>query len=104
MVKSNQIREYFSLKGYKLPQHGHNLNHHIYKFCKDIREKQINLIKEAKSNGIRFNSTLDEWSSSRKRRYLNVNLHFINNDGKRIYINLGMIFIKKNPLHCRVCT
>lgn len=98
MVKSNQIREYFSLKGYKLPQHGHNLNHHIYKFCKDIREKQINLIKEAKSNGIRFNLTLDEWSSSRKRRYLNVNLHFINNDGKRIYINLGMIFIKKT--HC----
>lgn len=95
MVVSRQIRKQFASNGYTLPKKGSSLNHHVFKFVDHIKEKYRILISEAKKKGSRFNITLDEWSSRQKRRFVNLNLHFIDDQNELCYLNLGMIYVKK---------
>lgn len=95
MIKSRQIRAHFASQGYTLPTKGANLNHHVFKFADEVKENIRSRLEKCKENGTKFNITLDEWSSKQKKRYVNVNAHFIDNENSRQYINLGMIFVEK---------
>lgn len=98
MVNSRQIRDLYKTKGYDLPIKGSNMNHHLFKFVDSIKEEYKCRIVDAKNAGVRFNITLDEWTSNQKRRFVNLNLHFINDKDAREFINLGMIYVKR--AHC----
>lgn len=57
--------------------------------CTETEEK----IAKLKSQGKRFSATLDEWTSLKNVRYLNVNVHYTNESGELDHINLGLIRI-----------
>ena len=84
--KSKFIRESLSAKGLRLPSWDSdimNLIHHEY----DDIQKQIKTEIEMKLKGdFRFSVIMDEYTSVRCRRYMNINIHCQNN-----VINLGLI-------------
>ena len=51
------------------------------------------MISSLKKTGNKFSATLDEWTSLKNVRFINVNIHFIEKESKR-FINLGMVRIK----------
>lgn len=53
------------------------------------KQEYINFFDKAKSKGDKFSITLDEWVSSRQRRYMNINAH--DKDGKTF--NIGLVRI-----------
>lgn len=60
-----------------------------YDIAKKDTKERIQMLKE---EGTKFSSTLDEWTSLKNVRYLNVNLHY-NCDGSTTSINLGLLSI-----------
>lgn len=50
-------------------------------------------IKVMKSKNTKWSITLDEWTSMKSHRYLNLNIHFQNDDGENFCENLGLIRI-----------
>lgn len=90
VTNSAFIKESLKARGYTLPNHNTsvmNLVHTFYETAREQTKAEIEKLKEVK-----FSATLDEWTSLKNRRYLNVNLHSI--DGK--FFNLGLIRIKKS--------
>lgn len=88
--KSEFIRRAFSKEGFKLPKHQNDIMKLLKKYYNDIKvkvtEKLTSMCKERKMFGI----TLDEWTSRKNHRYMNINLHGPSGD----VINLGLIRIK----------
>lgn len=73
-----------------LPKNQSGMMKLILNFYKQTKEVTINKIKKLIDEGKLFSTTLDEWTSLKNFRYLNVNLHY--NDQKTSHhINLGMI-------------
>lgn len=90
IAKSSFIRDSMKSRGYELPHSSHNImSNHVMKFFEQAKRETIDRIKELREEGKRFSMTLDEWSSIRNRRYLNVNLHT-----NQALFNLGLIRIK----------
>lgn len=90
VTKSTFIRESLSAKGYSLPRDNSSVMamvHEFYDVAKQQTKEQIAKQKETK-----FSATLDEWTSLKNQRYLNVNIHAAN--GK--FYNLGLIRIKNS--------
>lgn len=54
----------------------------------------INKIEIMKRRGQKFSISLDEWSSARNIRYLNINVHYGTVRGDCKHINLGMVRVK----------
>ena len=89
ICKSLFIRESLSARGFQLPKsktHVMKLVHVYYELVKLETIKKINMY--TKENSL-LSLTLDEWTSFKNRRYLNVNVHY--SDGS--YDNLGLIRI-----------
>ena len=66
-----------------------------------ILEKTKAKISNMKSWGKKFSLTLDEWTSNKNIRYLNVNCHFFD-AGRKKFINLGLIRIKGSATSGRI--
>lgn len=66
----------------------------IVKFYMKIKEETKTFIAEHIASRKRFSCTLDEWTSLKNLKYLNVNLHYKNDDSSHHHINLGMIEIE----------
>ena len=49
-----------------------------------------NQLGSLKAKGTKFSTTLDEWTSGSRKRYLNINLHYFD-DNESKHINLGLI-------------
>ena len=47
----------------------------VIKYAITIRETVISKFTRLRSQGMRFSLTIDEWTSIKNRRYLNVNVH-----------------------------
>lgn len=88
LVKSEVMRELFEETGNNLPKSPSTivsiLKKHYEKATEDLKKR----LNDSINDGVRFSITLDEWSSVRRRRYLNVNLHT-----KKDEFNLGLIRI-----------
>lgn len=59
---------------------------HVYKYFESAKKEVIERIGELKAQ--KFSLTLDEWTSIRNRRYLNINIH-----SNSTFFNLGLILI-----------
>ncbi len=47
----------------------------VIEYSKRIRKAMVADIESVKENGGKFYITFDDWTSSRNRRYMNVNVH-----------------------------
>lgn len=75
IVKSEFIRDAVNAKGLKLPKSHNTVKKHIINECKEKKDKLKENVTEMRKNGTRYGITLDEWTSIRNRRYLNITLH-----------------------------
>lgn len=85
---SEFIHQAFKDRQYDLPNDKDNIMKLIHEFYNLAKCEVITEIKSHKDNFGKFSLTIDEWTSSRNRRYLNINIHF-----NKKYINLGSIRI-----------
>lgn len=76
-----------------IPSKPSNISKHFFDFYKCIRGKVLDNIKEIKNEGKKFSTTLDEWTACSNKRFLNINLHY-NNEEKSHHFNLGLIPIE----------
>lgn len=84
VCNSEFIRQSLSERGLLLPKDTSSVMNLMHKFFEEAKQKTISEIKLLKVG--KFSVTLDEWSSLKNRRYLNVNIHAPN--GK--FFNLGL--------------
>lgn len=60
-----------------------------HEFCAVAKSEVIIKIKSHNDKSGKFSPTLDEWTSLRNRRYLNINIHF-----NKLFVNLGLVKIE----------
>ena len=87
ICESDFIRSAISAKGFTLPKSPNTIRRVILDHCDNIKSSVRASIEEKFQNGERFSATLDEWTSSQNRRYININLH----DHGGLHYNLGLI-------------
>lgn len=88
ITKSQFIRESLAKRSFKLPKDKKNVMNLVHSYFETAKKEFIAEIQTLKDG--KFCLTLDEWTSFRNRRYLNVNIHSV--DG--VFFNLGIIRIK----------
>ncbi|CAH0398760.1 unnamed protein product [Chilo suppressalis] len=86
---SVDLRHVFKKSGYDLPKSPTTITKIVLELCDNTKKTLINLLKEMKSKNERFTMTLDEWTSTRNKRYMNINIH--NKDLPTKYKNLGLV-------------
>ena len=87
ITKSEFIRNAINDKGYSLPANPCDVMKLIYEYY-DLVKAEINIsIKSKLEAGQRCSLTLDEYTSLKNRRYLNINIHF----SEGAFYNLGMV-------------
>ncbi|GFT15877.1 BED-type domain-containing protein [Trichonephila clavipes] len=89
ITKSNFIRKFLHDKGYSFPPNHSDVMKLVYKQYNVIKARVTNEISSKLNAGLRRSLTLDEFTSLKIRRYLNINVHF--NEGE--IFNLGMLRI-----------
>ncbi|GFV97261.1 BED-type domain-containing protein [Trichonephila clavipes] len=89
ITKSNFIRKSLHDKGYSFPPNPSDVMKLVYKQYNVIKARVTNGISSKLNAGLRCSLTLDEFTSLKNRRYLNINVHF--NEGE--IFNLGMLRI-----------
>ena len=77
------------LRGFDLPKYPTDVMNLIYKYCDKIEEEVRAKIKLAKSKKQKISQSIDEWTSFRNRRYLNIHIYYEGGDSD----NLGLIRI-----------
>jgi len=92
ITRSEFIRESISNRGYKLPKNETDVMQLIHDHFKAMKEKMIVELSEKFKNNLRFSLTLDEWTSSRMKKYVNVILHSAPDPYEKSY-NLGLVRI-----------
>ena len=88
--KSEFIRNSFADKGFILPKNPSLVMNMIYKQYDSVKEKLTMEINESLKSGKRFSISLDEFSSLKNQRYLNINIH----QDKEKFWSLGMVAIQ----------
>ena len=89
IATSKQLRQAFLARGYKLPQTVQNVRSIILTFFQALKSDTKKMTEIKKEAGKFCSVTLDEYTSIRSRRYMNVNLHYDPHP-----VNLGMVRIK----------
>ena len=89
ITNSRFIRSALADKGFTLPKNHSHVMNLIYSEHQLRKNDVIELLSKMLMKGSRFSLSLDEYTSIRNRRYLNINVH--GNNGK--FWNLGMIRI-----------
>lgn len=89
---SIDLRNLFLARGirdYVLPKSPNSIRKMVLEYAQKMRAKMMQDFIKFKEDGTRFCLTLDEWTSSRNRCYLNVNVH-----GKKQFWNLGLVRVE----------
>ena len=82
---SNDLRKCLTMRGFSdIPKSPTSIQKVVMDYTKKIKQLQIAEINQLKKN-LCFSLTLDEWTSSRNRHYMNVNVH-----GSKNIWNLGL--------------
>lgn len=89
---SQDLRDLFSAAGYKLPTSPYSIKLMVMNYGMTLKLKIQRDLAELKDDNHRFTSTFDEWTSSKNRRYMNVNIHTCKKN-KSVFWNLGLIRI-----------
>ena len=85
-ITSMDLRSLFLHPGFKLPSSTSTIRQLIFHNAESIKSVMKSEIAEFIKRGKRFSVSLDEWTSLRSKRYMNVNLHSVND-----FENLGLI-------------
>ena len=86
IAKSEVVRGYLSNKKLEAPRSGNTVRKMIIKFSETIKKSMKCELQKLKQS--KFSISFDEWTSNRKRKYLNINVH---THAKKI--NLGLFLI-----------
>lgn len=99
---SEELKKLFSKSVHKLPSSLNSIKKMIIQAYEELKTAMIIEIQELKSDGVKFAVTLDEWTSNRNQRYLNINIFSPHFRGDAPYKNLGLIRIscKGTAEHC----
>jgi hypothetical protein len=90
-VTSKDLRRSLAALGFgEIPKSPNGIRKIVVDHANQIRTQVTDELKNLKKNGARFSVSFDEWTSTRNRRYMNVNVHA---DGQN-YWNLGLIRVK----------
>ena len=73
---SEDLRKSMKARGFDLPKSANSIRKLVVDYSTEIQAAAIREIKELKKKGHRSSLTFDEWTSTRNRRYLNINVHF----------------------------
>lgn len=90
---SKDLRYVFKKAGYELPKSPSTITKLVHEQTVATKNIIKNKLKEIESKNKRFAITLDEWTSTRNRRYMNINIHSTHLQ-PATYINLGLVRIK----------
>lgn len=86
---SIDMRKLLAAKGFQdIPRSPNTIRRTILNYAENIRDKIIFEMTCYKKNGGKFSLTLDEWTSTRNRRYMNINAH---TDSPDKFWNLGLV-------------
>ena len=87
-ITSPDIRKGLEAQGFSpLPKSRETVKKMVMKHGNRIRETVCKEIEQLKTAGKRFSLTFDEWTSTRNRRYMNINVHAAGGE----FWNLGMV-------------
>ena len=86
-IESPDLRSALLAKGFSdLPKSAVTIQRLVMGHADLLRERTASELALRKANGKRFSLTFDEWTSTRNRRYMNVNVH-----AGADYWNLGLV-------------
>lgn len=89
ITKSSFTRRSISSRNLYLPKYPADVMKLVYKYYDFAKKEQTDKIKMQMQSNKKCSLTLDEWTSKRNRRYLNVNIH----DSAGGAYNLGLVRI-----------
>ncbi len=87
--RSSFIRSALKERGYSLPKHPTGVMELVKKYFQEVVDKNKKQLQDLKNEGCKFSCTLDECTSLRNRKYLNLNVHHPPDDW-----NLGLVRIQ----------
>lgn len=88
ITRSEFIRESIAKHGFKLPKNETDVMTLIHDHFQGMKNQMICELSEKIKNNVRFSLTLDEWTSTRMKKYVNVILH---GAPKEEPYNLGLV-------------
>lgn len=90
LANSPSFQKLFHLSGFTgIPKSGNGIRNAIMNYYNSRRDEVVEIIKEHITNGKKISITLDEWTSTANRRYMNINIHSV----KGRFWNLGLVRI-----------
>lgn len=89
IANSRFIRRSLNQQGYNLPKNPREITNLIYKQYDHVKSKIIAKIVNMKKENHKFSLVIDEWTTFKHRKFLNVHVYFQNDDSE----NLGMVRI-----------
>lgn len=82
---SVEMRKSLASRGFEVPKSANTIRDMVMKYGQSIRQKYKIELQGLKLQGKQFSLSFDEWTSTKNRRYLNVNVHI-----KSKFWNLGL--------------
>ncbi|UYV80790.1 hypothetical protein LAZ67_19001745 [Cordylochernes scorpioides] len=74
-VTSKDLRKCLNALGHEIPLSAETINIKVCRYADTFREKVVRELQMEKEKGQLFSLTLDDWTSIRSKRYLNINIH-----------------------------
>ncbi|UYV62448.1 hypothetical protein LAZ67_2000628 [Cordylochernes scorpioides] len=74
-VTSKDLRKCLNALGHEIPLSAETIKIKVCRYADTFREKVVRELQMEKEKGQLFSLTLDEWTSIRSKRYLNINIH-----------------------------
>ncbi|UYV77884.1 hypothetical protein LAZ67_15002673 [Cordylochernes scorpioides] len=74
-VTSKDLRKCLNALGHEIPLSAETIKIKVCRYADTFRENVVRELQMEKEKGKHFNLTLDEWTSIRSKRYLNINIH-----------------------------
>ncbi len=94
-VTSPDLRRCFQALGHDLPKSSNTVRVQVCNYADAMRDRLTTELQQLKVRGRRFSLTFDEWTSTKNRRYLNLNLHGIDcTEGSQSWRSLGLVRIR----------
>ena len=88
---SQDLRMLLIAKGYgDIPKSPNTIKNIVLQYADKIKQEVVHEISQLKLSNEAFSLTLDEWTSNKNRRYMNINVHRSNNK----FWNLGLCRIR----------
>lgn len=88
-ITSDEMRKSLMARGFDIPKSATTIRGMVMQYGKIIQQKYKIEFQGLKSQGKRFSLSFDEWTSSKNRRYLNINAHI-----QCTFFNLGLARVR----------